>query len=328
MASNPFKAATVCAWSFVVLVLAGCQGADSDAPSTTADLGALVAGTDIIHTFRVPNSGKEPFRIIAVDKSCSCQDVTFDSEAMIPPGKTGTVAVKIGTKGFEGNKHWAFTAHTKTAADDRDAIQLSLAAEIIARMKVIPSALSFGVIRSGTAVPAKKLEICEMGADVVSKFAGFEIRQGHSTVRVIRRQTAPPGTIILDVTVAENAPVGDVNATLLLRFSDPDMPLIEVPVAGRIEGAIFTTPRIVTFDTSQAFVPTVKLSAKDGRSFKVLKTDADGPLSITASTDDGSDHLYKISCSETAEPGKYTAVFHTDLDDQKTISLPIVIVKN
>lgn len=328
MAWRPSKAASVCAWSFLALVFAGCQRADPDAPSTAVDLGSLIAGTDIVYTFKVLNPGKEPFRIIAVDKSCSCQDVTFDSDAMIPPGKIGTIAVKIGTKGFEGKKHWQFTAHTKTQADEREAVPLSLDAEIIARLKVIPSAISFGAIQTGSAVPAKKLVICEMGADVASKFTGFEIRQGHSAVRVTRRQLSPPGTINLDVSVAENAPVGDLNATLLLRFSDPDIPLIEVPVAGRIEGTLFTTPRLVTFDTSQAFIPTVKLSAKDGRPFKILKADADGPLSITASTEDGSDHLYKISCSESAQPGKYTAVFHTDLEDQKTICLPVVIQKN
>lgn len=324
---HSLKPAFFRAWPCLVLIITGCQRADPGAPVTAVNLGSLIAGTDIIQTFKVVNSGKEPFRIIAVDKSCSCQDVTYDSEAMVQPGKIATIAVKIETKGFEGKKHWQFTAHTKTQADEREAIPLSLDAEIIAKMKVIPSALSFGVIQSGTPFPAKKVEICEMGSDVVSKFVGFEVRQGHTAVRATRRQLSPPGTVILDVTLANSAPVGDLNATLLLKFSDPDMPLVEVPVAGRIEGTLFTTPRLVTVDNSQAFIPTVKLSAKDGRAFKVLKADADGPLTIIASAEDGSDHLYKISCSESAEPGKYMAIFHTDLEDQKTICLPVVVQK-
>lgn len=336
MMGHLFRADVVFAWVCIAPFVLGCHAAaapDAAAPappdvsSATADLGALIAGTAVAHTFKIVNTGTEPFRIISVDKSCSCQEVNFDSEEMIAAGKTGNIAIKIATKGFEGRKRWLFTVHTSAHDKGQDAIPLSLTADMIAKIKALPSAISFGVMHAGMTIPTKKLQISEAHGDVQDKFTGFTVRQDVPTIRVIRKEDAPPGTVILDVGIAENAPLGDLVATIVLNFTDHEVPSIEIPVAGRIEGIIVTTPRVLTVDSGQTFVPTVKLSAKDGRSFKVLKTDVDGRLLIAATTESESDHLYKITCGVDVAPGKYTAVFHTDVEDQKVISLPIVIFK-
>ncbi|MCS6804901.1 MAG: DUF1573 domain-containing protein [Acidobacteriota bacterium] len=67
---------------------------------TIYDAGTVEAGHEVVHKFKVKNTGKTDLTIQSVNPSCGC--TVSDFTKTIPPGQEGTVTLTVKTESFRG----------------------------------------------------------------------------------------------------------------------------------------------------------------------------------------------------------------------------------
>jgi hypothetical protein len=78
------------------------------------DLGKIVEGEKISHTYKFVNSGNAPLQISYVNASCGCTVPTWP-KGQIPPGGNGEISIVFNSKNKEGllSKNISIYANTK-----------------------------------------------------------------------------------------------------------------------------------------------------------------------------------------------------------------------
>ena len=85
------------------------------------NFGTLKDGEIVSYAFVFRNSGKSPFKITKVEKSCGCLDIRYRSNA-IAPGDTATIEITLNTSGEWGNL--IRSATIETSENERKELQV------------------------------------------------------------------------------------------------------------------------------------------------------------------------------------------------------------
>lgn len=328
---------TACLAACLCLPFAGCAdtvvGDNATVEATesedgrTVHRGRIVAGPTMVHTFRIQNDSGSSFRIKKVRKSCSCQKAEYSREKIVEPGEYAVLTVEVPTKGREGRIEYNFDMDTDSEHEDWKTIPLHLHAELDTRIRAVPSQVSFGRIDAGSGA-STRLTVTAIDGNVDQKLISAELIQKESVVELTRvTEDVAFGTVQFDVDVESGAAIGDLNAKVLLKFDDDYIKELEVPVFGRVEGSIQTTPRLVVVKKSSHTDTVVRLAAKDGQTFAVSGVDADNDhISIEPRSDGSSgEHRYVVDVSDDIKPGYYKVQFDTNRKDQPTVSVPVLV---
>jgi hypothetical protein len=289
------------------------------------DLGRIIAGPPIKHTFVVLNRGAQPFRVKNIRKSCSCQTAIYDQNRVVNPGEYAKLTVEVPTKGAEGFQVFYFVLETDSNENGWNKIPLSLKAQLAAKIKPNPSQISFGTIPIDKGAKARLMVISAEG-NVCESFRGFELNQKIKTVLLSRRNDAPTGMIELEVEIPRGAAIGDVNATIVLKFDDKEVPRIDVPVVGRIEGDIRPVPQVVMMSSGNTSRRIVELMSRNGIPFSVTTVNSDDGIKIEPiSAEQDIHHRYAVFVEDGLRPGDYSITFTTDQPMQTTLTLPVIV---
>lgn len=330
---RPWSKAGASIVGFCFLSLSAVVGCDREASSGGAaagsdreiSLGRVIAGPRLKKTFRLRNGGASAFHVTNVRKACSCEAVKFDKSAVVDPGACADVTVDAPTKGREGPQAYHFVVETDSSEEEWKAIPIVLTAQVAAKIKANPSQLVFGVVKAGIAASSRLVVVSSEG-NVRDRFRGIELRQRIQTVSLTERSSAPAGTIEFDVAVSREAPIGDIAGTIVLSFEDDEVPKIEVPVIGRVEGDIYPVPSALTISLSENNRGVIGVMSRSKAPFKISAVQTREVLSVAPDGPDGdSNHRYTVSTRDAIRPGEYSVVFITDQPLQSSVSLPVFV---
>lgn len=287
----------------------------------TIDVGDVLQGPPITAAFRIPNESETPFRIQTVERSCDCEDVTFDAQREVTPGGIAEIAVVVPSEAVVGPIAKEFVVHT-TAEDERYArFRLVLKGHVRAMMRAVPSKVMFDATTTPETV--RKLRIETDPPELVEQF---------------RRVDAPPfvdvelsernrSGLLFDVRLRGDAPNGALDGTIVVHFNHPQAQRIEVPVLGRKAGPVRITPaRIVVNGGGGEETVKVRIASANGKRFRLLSTNTPAGVTPAWESDQPQEaHLIEVFVSAPdVVDGKVIKIM-TDLPKQRVLQIPISV---
>jgi Protein of unknown function (DUF1573) len=215
----------------------------------TFDLGTLVKGETVVHTFVLKNTGKEPLTIERVAPSCGCTVAEFD--ATIPPGGEGKVHVDLHTKTLNGvgsvNTEVYVKGHTAPAA------VLVLKFNVVSKLLAKPGYARWIYVQHEPQGTVGQTVYAGDGAD----FEVLSVKSPMPAITVTFREAKPEERIEgfkgrqwrIEPTLAQTAPVGAIVGFIDVETTHPRQKQIQIPVSGFVRPTIFVEPDRADFGT-------------------------------------------------------------------------------
>ncbi|MGD8441777.1 MAG: DUF1573 domain-containing protein [Holophagae bacterium] len=302
-------------------------------PSKIIDIGTVSQGVVADAVFELVNEGDAALVVKAVRPTCGCTVADFDRE--IPAGGKGKVEAKLDTKDFAGPISKSILVMT----DDPQmpTVTLVIKADVRPFIEVLPRPLvrfnavlhepmsqTFTVVGAD---PEKSVKVLGVDSSVpfittsVRKLGEDELIKGKS-----------PSQYEVTLALADDAPIGPVNAVLTVKTDLKEASEVPVKVYGVIRSLIHVTPSQVQFGSVEA-------ASRPGRNLIVVNNRTDGSkMEITdvavddpafaaqlAPIEDGRRYQVTVMIKPDADPGSRNATLTlttTDKDFPK-VTVPI-----
>lgn len=278
-------------------------------PSKIIDVGVISQGVMVDAVFELVNEGDAKLVIKAVRPTCGCTVADFDPE--IAPGATGKIKAKLDTKDFAG----PISKSILVMSDDpqNPTVTLVIKAEIRPFIEILPRPL----IRFNAVLhePMNQTFIV-VGANPEEDIS---VRSVTSSVPFIETSMRPLGEDELiagksksqyevTLSLADDAPVGPVNAVLSVNTDLKEAPTVPVKVYGVIRAMIHVTPSQVQFGS-------VESKTRPGRNLIVVNNRTDGTaVQVTGATIDDPAFSAQLMTIEEGRRYQVTVVVKADAD--------------
>ncbi len=322
-----------------LLITAGAAAAQNEGspalvvPAKILDAGTVSQGVVVDAVFDLVNEGDGALSIKAVRPTCGCTVADFDRQ--IAAGATGHVSAKLDTKDFSG----PISKSILVMSDDPQSptVTLVIKADVRPYVEILPRPLvRFNAVMHeplnqtfivAGADPNEKFEISGVTSSVpfiatsVRKLADEELVAGKSKTQY---------EVTLSLTDA--APVGPINAVLMVNTDVKEAPRVPVKVYGVVRALIHVTPTQVQFGSVQA-------STRPGRNLIVVNNRTDGTkVQVTGAKvddaafdtrvttiEDGRRYQVTVVVKPDADPGSRdaTLILSTDDKDFPTVTVPV-----
>ncbi len=223
-------------------LVSGCLPAPASAPvpslpqasssERSVDLGKLGAESLPTHTFHITNTSARPIRVTAVEKSCSCQEVSVREGDTIPAGGVLDISYSL-PDDRAGPVGGLLTLRTDADSPELATIRLSLSATLPRRVWTEPSTLRLARGESAS------LTIRSDVPGTLETYRDHGAVRGHVEVEGVERVPGADGAIEslrLSVRLSPAAPAGLVSDYLSLHFDDSRTSQIDVLVQGESTG--------------------------------------------------------------------------------------------
>lgn len=320
----------------IIASVAAAQNEGSPAlvvPAKILDAGTVSQGVVVDAVFDLVNEGDGALSIKAVRPTCGCTVADYDKQ--IAPGATGHVSAKLDTKDFSG----PISKSILVMSDDPQSptVTLVIKADVRPYVEILPRPLvRFNAVMHeplnqtfivAGADPSEKFEVKSVTSNVpfiatsVRKLADEELVAGKSKTQY---------EVTLSLT--EAAPVGPINAVLMVNTDVKEAPKVPVKVYGVVRALIHVTPTQVQFGSVQA-------STRPGRNLIVVNNRTDGTkVQVTGATvddtafdarvttiEEGRRYQVTVVIKADADPGSRdaTLTLSTDDNDYPTVTVPV-----
>jgi hypothetical protein len=233
-------------WIFLAtLWAAGTASAASWADALFNDLnkdfGSVARGPVLTHPFLITNSTGGPVHIAGIHASCGCVTATARKQALQTNERT-IIAVEMDTKRFLGEKN--VTIFVQLDQPHFEEVRLTVRANSRDDVAVSPAALDFGhVAHSGGA--AIQVTVALSGN------ADWQITEATSESKYVqtdlKEQSREAGRVIYGLTakLRPGLPPGNWYNEIWLKTTNPDSPMVRVPVAVVVEAPLSASPASV-----------------------------------------------------------------------------------
>jgi hypothetical protein len=284
-------------------VLMGCQREFSIGPPLPSedryvderrqvDLGDVMAGEDLKHTFCLRNSTDRLVTVTSIEKTCNCQTASLKVGATIAPGKFLEVPYAVPTKGVKGRLAGQLTIATDSTHESLRQVVLTLQGEILDKLKAIPSQVVFGVV-SPSASPERTLRVESKIAGLTEKYRSFTSLNRCTDIRL---EEAAPGVLVFKVSLVATVPNGDVRDRLIFQFDDQSCPTLAVEIRAQKVGALHVIPNTIwlsPFVGDQPQSRCVRVKSTDGGMFRIQQIDCEENI-VVDSLPDGSQTTFDL----------------------------------
>ena len=235
-----------CAGALMLCLGAAGPVAAGTAPDETVfDFGTVERGTQVEHTFRLPNRGGGELRIENVKSSCGCA-VGVASAREIPPGGEGRVTVRLDTARMAGRATKVVSVYTNDPA--APVVSLALAGQVLADLVVTPSTLYLGRLKRGE--PVRREALITPGRPGAT-YAVTSVDPADPALHVTLEPAAGGSGQRLVVELDRKVPLGRISDQLTLHTTSPREPVMTLAVFGSVEGDLVVLPPEVTFGASR-----------------------------------------------------------------------------
>lgn len=215
---------------------------------TEVDAGVVVRGREAKVVFLLHNLGEGELKILEARPSCGCTVASFDSS--IPPGGEGKVTAIVRTETFRGPIEKGLTLTTDDPA--APTTQLRIKANVVGSVAVLPRpSLQFPVAKtweysSRLLLRKDPTETGELAVTDVTTSVPWLVASAHTVgAKEAKDGELPdpePGDMILEVSVAENAPRTQGSQSVTFRSGLPREPEVTIPVSVVLEVPFRVTP--------------------------------------------------------------------------------------
>ncbi len=264
------------------------QGPRLHVARKTVDFGELIQGRSTTVEVPIENRGDAPLTIGRIEVSCGCT-VTSLPDGPIPPGGRATLSLRYDS----ADKLGAQSVQVLLYSDDptqgdfgRFCTRLLLQGEVRSLYRANPVGLFFGEVVRGTEAVERRVVL----TGTAEARHGFTARlaeplPGFYRVRLEPTPPAKPGGkpagLTVVVTLAPDAPRGELNHQVVLETDVPEQPRLRLPCVGIVTGRI-VGPDAVHFlrlpreTGAERVVPIERRDDRQG--LEVVRVEADGRL--------------------------------------------------
>lgn len=209
--------------------------------AATVDRGDFKAGPLLKHTFRVANTTLDTMTITALESGCGCVRRSV-SKNELKPGETADVSIEVNTlTQADGPQSWQLKLKHRPASAAKsvpdDLLELRLSAKLSHEVSVSPPMISISTeAEAVTTIALTDKRATPLG---ISKIVSSS---SHVTAKL--RAPAKAGTLVIDLSVAADLPVGTHDETLVLHTTDADYAELRVParIVKRAKNAVTAYP--------------------------------------------------------------------------------------
>jgi hypothetical protein len=297
------------------------------------DLGAVVEGDKVTVTWPIENRGKADLVIERTVASCGCTVVQLlEEEKTIRPGQTLNLKAQFDSTARRDIQVKHVTVHSNDAAEPELRLEFKAKVELLFELDPV-GMVNLRAIRRGQSGPrtldlwpgagrkSLTIQAVDLPADspLTYQVEPFEGKQG-------------PGQRIR-FTVAETAPLGQLNAVAMLKVTVDGMDRErQVPIRGEVVADLTWLPKVLDV-TRQASMPgkrlaPIAISSPEKLPFEVLSADA-GPLFQAAveprSENTKTEYNVILKLREDAAPGPFGTLLkiRTTSLDQPLVEIPV-----
>ena len=325
-----FSAALLAAPSAVPAQETAAHGPKMDVPVKVKDFGVVPQGEKLHATFQIVNDGDQPLVIQAVRPTCGCTVAKFDRK--VAPGRAGLVKATVDTTEFAG----PITKSLLVLTNDPQTPTTTLVIKAIVQpyLQVLPRPLvRFNVLQGETSTQEVTI--------VSDRNEDFKVTKVQPSVPFITasvRKLGPNELIAgkyktqyrVTLKVAKDAPIGPVNASIVIHTTHPHAKTVRVKVYGVVRSLLYVTPSQIQFGTVSAKVkPGRNVIIVSNRSKPVKVTKATiGDAAFTTSImpiEEGRRYEVSVIVSPKAAPGLHatTLVIHTTDPAHPELKVPV-----
>jgi len=244
--------------------------------------GQLEPGPQFTYTFPIRNEGTAPLNILRAEADCICVSPEFD--AVIDPGKTGSVRIRFDTKGRVGLMRKNVTVETNDP--ERPRFVLTLTAMLRLPVEVSPGTEIMLPLAAGEVTTTEIILHATQGKTL----ALGNVRASHPAVRprvMSRKEVAErvqedlARTQIVLVSIPKSLAGKAFDAVLSIPTNSPKTPVVTVRLHGYPQTAVAATPPRLYFGEVKAsggprLMRIVGLQRREG-AFKVLSVEGSDP---------------------------------------------------
>ena len=298
------------------------------------DFGTVAKNENAEHVFEIKNLYEEDIRIVGINTSCRCTDLTLD-KYVLKEGETAKLVAKFNTRQFTGFKQATVTI--RFAPPFSAEVQLTVKGSIRGDVLFEPSSLDFGSITSESAKNpgnARQVKITKFNnpswriIDVKSKFPHLGVALSQPTIfgnqvmynmNVRIKESAPPGFTQGDLVIvaSDNGQLNGSRSDVPMKFSV------------KVASALQISPEILTINAAPGKTVNTKVVVKASKPFKINDvTCTNSAFSVAADPDRARKvHFINVSYSSDQSPGtyEYDLEFITDLNKRTTRTVKAVV---
>ena len=214
------------------------------AEETEFDFGVAKNQTnDHRHTFTVRNDGEAPLKFVGYDVSCNkCTFVDLPTEELAP-GESCEIVVRWNVDTFED--HFRQSASVQTNDPFHPLLRFVISGQVVRALEIAPRELVLSNVQAGVpaAVKARLLAYFSDELRIVSHHFADAATAEYFEVETAPLADAdlPPGAksgLELTLKLQPGLPLGTIQQTLKLTTNLEDAPEAEIPIKGRVSGAV------------------------------------------------------------------------------------------
>jgi hypothetical protein len=274
------------------------------------DVGVVSRGTKIRHDFEIRNDGDQQLTIREVQPACGCTVAEFDES--IAPGSVGRVRAVVDTQNFRGPI--AKAVKVFTSDPDNARIDLVVKADVRAQIETRPGYVRMVVVQGEPVEPSRQwlwasdevaIDVEAVSSpfpflDVTYRLAGADERRGEGAER----------QWLIDLTLADDAPVGPMADHVVVLTNHPNQPEVRIPVSGFVRPVLSVKPRTGDFgrlELTGPFTATFDVQNLGERDISVLgaTTDVEGISAEVEELEAGTRYRIELTLEQDMRAGDF-----------------------
>jgi hypothetical protein len=314
----------------------GIAGPKLEVPEKILDKGIVAKGDVVEAHFKLVNEGSETLVVKSVRPTCGCTVADYDRE--IAAGGTGWVKAKLDTADFSGPVSKSILVMTNDPQDPT--VSLVIKAEVKPYVEVLPRPLiRFNALKYEQMT--QKVTIVSGDGQRDFKVTGVDSSVPYlkPSVRQLAKEEYMPGRpgpqYEVALSLAEDAPMGPVNAQLSVTTDHPKAKTVAIKVYGVVRALLHVTPPQIQFGTVEAKSNPgrnviVVNNRTGGGGVEVTSADVtDSAFDATVSAiEEGRRYQVTVTIKPDAEPGTRDALLKLATSDPEFPELTVPVRAN
>jgi hypothetical protein len=314
----------------------GIAGPKLEVPEKILDLGTVAKGDVVEANFKLVNEGSESLVVKSVRPTCGCTVADYDRE--IAAGGSGWVKAKLDTGDFSGPVSKSILVMTNDPQDPT--VSLVIKAEVKPYVEVLPRPLiRFNALAHEQL--SQKVTIVSGDGERNFKVKGVDSNVPYvkASVRQLPEEewipVRPGPQYEVALSLADDAPMGPVNAQLSVHTDHPKAPTVPIKVYGVVRALLHVTPPQIQFGTIEASSNPgrnviVINNRTGGEAVKVTSAEVtDSAFDATVSAiEEGRRYQVTVTVKPDADPGTRDALLKLSTTDPEFAELTVPVRAN
>lgn len=195
-------------------------------PDGNYEFEPVLEGAEVIHEFKVLNTGTAPLEIERIKTGCGC--TTADFTRSIPPGGQGHIVIKANTRGYGGTRfERPMTVFTNDP--EKPTLKLMIGGHVDKFAEIVPAT----AVLKGKADETIETRIT-VHVEANHPFEVIDVHTDKTLEGKIEYNLITLGNgYVLRIKNIQQAP-GHYFGRIVLKTDSPDKPEIAIPVTGKI----------------------------------------------------------------------------------------------